>query len=70
MLTGSSRVLPPPGPLPLITWTKLERSELQKKKFTADIEEVHALLKCRAAVLDDSIFFLEPYQGIGVVRAQ
>jgi surface carbohydrate biosynthesis protein len=64
------RVLPPPGSLPLITWTKLERTAPQKKKFTADIEEVHALLKCRAAELDDSIFFLEPYQGIGVAKAK
>ncbi len=61
------RVLPPPGPVPPIQWTTFERTDVQKKKFTADIEEVHAQLKCRAAPLDDSIFFLEPYQGIGVV---
>jgi surface carbohydrate biosynthesis protein len=64
------RMLPPPGPLPPIHWSRLERGELQKKKFTADIEEVHAQLKCRAAELDDSIFFLEPYQGIGIAKAK
>lgn len=64
------RMLPPPATLPPIQWTRLERSDVQKKKFTADIEEVHALLKCRAAMLDDSIFFLEPYQGIGVAKAR
>ena len=63
------RVLPPPEPLPLIHWTTFDRSDVQKKKFSADIEEVHALLKCRAAVLDDSIFLLEPYQGIGIAKS-
>ncbi len=64
------RMLPPPAELPPIHWVRFERSDVQKKKFTADIEEVHARLKCRAAVLDDSIFFLEPYQGIGVVKGR
>jgi surface carbohydrate biosynthesis protein len=63
------RFLPPAGPLPLIRWERIERPEVKKKKFTADIEEVHAQLKCRAAVLDDSIFFLEPYQGIGLAKS-
>ena len=60
------QLLPPPGPLPPISWKRLQRTDVMRKKFTADIKEVHAQLKCRAAVLDDSIFFLEPTQGIGV----
>jgi surface carbohydrate biosynthesis protein len=60
------RMLPPPAALPPIHWKHVPLDDVRKRKFTADIEEVHAQLKCRAATLDDSIFFLEPYQGIGV----
>lgn len=54
------RALPPPGPIGAMKWMRRERTEVEKKKFTADIDELRDVLTCRAMELDDSLFYAEP----------
>ncbi len=54
------RALPPPGPIGTMKWVRRERTDVEKKKFTVGIDELHATLTCRAKELDDSLFYLEP----------
>jgi hypothetical protein len=54
------RALPPPGRIGAMKWFKHERSDVEKRKFTASRDELQAILACRAVELDDSLFYIEP----------
>lgn len=55
-----ARLLPKPGPLGPITWTKINRTDIQRSKFTVSLEEVRKHVTCKVQQLDDSLFFLTP----------